>query len=270
MKPESPRTISVYVATYKRVDALELVLLGLLNQTRMPEQVIVVEDGTWKENRKLTQSFQEKFDGRLLHLTQMDKGNRLNVSRNRGINACTSDFIAMLDGDMVPHPRYVEDYLRWAKPGYFIQPRRVRLNQALTDRAIAKKQVRFTWLTPGIERRIQAIWSPLLTRLFSTTDQSIRHTRGANFGFWHEDLVAINGFDMGYKGWGHNDWDTVQRMFHLGRKRLYLRHAALAHHLEHPDQSRQERSDNRKRFDNVVETRKIRCELGLDQLAQID
>ena len=269
MTSVSPKTVSVFIATYRKPETLELVLLGLLNQTRMPEQVIVVEDGQWEKNLELTTRYQERFGGRLLHLTQQDDGNRLNVARNRGIDACTSEFLIMLDGDMIPHPRFVEDYQSWAQPGFFIQPRRIRLNQGLTDKAIADKRVSFSWLTPGIERRIQAIWSPALARLASSSDQSIRHTRGANIGFWHQDLVAINGCDMEYSGWGHNDWDMVQRMFHLGRRRLYLRQAALAYHLEHPDQTRKEVSSNRMRFDQVVKNRSVRCELGLDELKQM-
>ncbi len=36
--------------------------------------------------------------------------------------------------------------------------------------------------------------------------------------FWREDLVAVNGFDEDYTGWGTGeDSDIGTRLYHLGR-----------------------------------------------------
>jgi len=50
--------------------------------------------------------------------------------------------------------------------------------------------------------------SPAWSRAFAGRFQSIRHDTkqrgiiGCNMAFWREDILAVNGFDEDYTGWG--------------------------------------------------------------------
>ena len=226
---------------------------------------MVTEDGNSPENASLIQPHIDYWQGRLVHVTQEDKGNRLNASRNRGIAAAATDFVIIIDGDMVPHPDFIKDYQQWMEPGFFIQPRRVRLGPQLTDRALKENKTLFPCWTSGIQRRIQSLRHPILAKLFSHREPTPAYS-------WRQlrlldvDLEAINGFDMAYTSWGRNDIDTVARLLHNGVKRLYLRHAALAYHLYRETVKAQVL-----RIGPVSMRlpQKTRCQFGLNELDQV-
>ncbi|MGN6893441.1 glycosyltransferase, partial [Neisseria sp. P0015.S009] len=52
---ERNRTITVYliITTYNRPDALELVLKSALSQTRLPDEIIVADDGSRQETAEV-------------------------------------------------------------------------------------------------------------------------------------------------------------------------------------------------------------------------
>jgi GT2 family glycosyltransferase len=261
--------VSVIVTTYRSPDPLRLVLAGLRRQSHPADQVIVAEDGRWEVNRQVVDAHRAGWPGQLIHTTQADIGFRLNASRNRGVAATQGDYVILIDGDMVPHHHFVADHLAFARRGCFVQSHRVRLGLRLTAQALRDKRLSFPWWTPGVQRRHKALRFPVLARQLSRRDQSLRHTRGANMAFWRRDLVAINGFDMQYEGWGFDDTDTAARLLHAGIERMYLRHAALAYHLFHPESSPTQGSVNRQRYEQTLATRRIRCDVGLEQLAQM-
>lgn len=264
--PRRPTSVSVVITTYRSPEPLRLVLRALARQTRPADEVIVAEDGAWDVNRELVDGFRAGWPGVLTHTTQADAGCRLNASRNRGLQAATGEYLILIDGDMVGQPRFVADHLAFARPGRFAQARRVRLTAALTERLYAEERIDIGWWERGVERRHYAIRSPLLARWASKTDRSTKHTRGANMAFWRDDLLAINGFDMDYQGWGRNDIDTAARLLHHGLGRTYIRQAAIAFHLFHPGLSKDQVPDNQERYEHTLATGKVRCDNGLAQI----
>jgi len=263
-----PCSVSVIVTTYRSPEPLRLVLAGLRRQSRPAEQVIVAEDGCWEVNRELVDAHRASWPGQLLHTTQADIGCRLNASRNRGVAASQSDYVILIDGDMVPHRDFVADHLAFAREGCFVQGHRVRLGERLTARALAQGRTTFSWWTPGVQCKEKAFRLTALARLRSRPAKSLRHTRGANMAFWRRDLETINGFDMWYEGWGHNDTDTAARLLHAGLNRIYLCYVAQAYHLYHPELSKAQLPANRERYEQTLATKRTRCELGLMQLAE--
>ena len=54
--------ISVIVTTYNRPDALKRVLDGLLCQTRLPDEIIIADDGSNEETQKMLGPFLKNKD----------------------------------------------------------------------------------------------------------------------------------------------------------------------------------------------------------------
>ena len=77
--------ISLIISTYNRPEALRLSLMSVKVQTRIPDEVIIADDGSKESTRKLIKDFATKFPCPLLHAWQEDKGFRLAESRNNAL-----------------------------------------------------------------------------------------------------------------------------------------------------------------------------------------
>lgn len=97
-------------------------------------------------------------------------------------------------------------------------------------------------------------------------DTKQRGIIGCNMAFWRDDLVAVNGFDEDYTGWGTGeDSDIGTRLYHLGRQRKFVYGRAIVFHLNHPPAPRGHHAASVERLAETIASRKIRCEHGLDR-----
>ncbi len=127
-------TISLIVTTYNRPDALRLVLDSISRQSRLPDEVVVADDGSGDETRRLLENTAAGFPVPLRHVWQEDKGFRAGTARNKAIAAASGEYIVQIDGDMVLHPCFVADHAAVARRGAFVLGSRVRLNEEWTRR----------------------------------------------------------------------------------------------------------------------------------------
>ena len=82
-------------------------------------------------------------------------------------------------------------------------------------------------------------------------------------GVWKDDLLAVNGFDEDYEGWGREDSDLGARLYNLGLSRKMVYGRALVYHLNHPENKRDQLSQNDKRLKETISSGKTRCTNGL-------
>jgi glycosyltransferase involved in cell wall biosynthesis len=257
--------ITVAIITYNWPAALERVLESLARQTRLPDEVIVTDDGSTGETRDVIERVAATFPVRLVHLWQPDDGARMSRARNRAIAAATGDYVIILDGDMVAEPHFVADHEAFATRGCYVQGSRVLSDEALTRRMLADGSVRATFFTPGIERRRHTLRMPALARWYAKPSQKTRGIKSCNMGFWREDLLALNGFNEGMTGWGREDTELVTRAFHAGLLRRDLRFSALATHLYHRTRKNIVDNPNDRILDETRRLGLVRCEFGVDQ-----
>jgi glycosyltransferase involved in cell wall biosynthesis len=131
--------VSLIVLTYNWPQALARVLDGIAAQTRLPDEVIVADDGSGEPTRQLIETVARDFPAPLRHLWQEDRGFRAARARNRGIAAASGDYVILLDGDMLLHRAFIVDHLMLAAPGFFLQGGRIKANEAETQRLLAGK-----------------------------------------------------------------------------------------------------------------------------------
>jgi glycosyltransferase involved in cell wall biosynthesis len=256
---------AIIITTYNWPAALSLIFQSIRLQSCPPSEVHIADDGSKDATREMIDSWREQLGIPLHHHWQEDLGFRPNPIRNEAAAKASSDILITIDGDMILDRHFVADHIRYARPGHFIQPRRIRLTPNLTAKALATNRHRFSWWQPGVTRRHQAIRSPLLARLLSNVNTSMRHIRGANMSMWRSDFLAINGFNEDILGWGFPDHDLTARFYNLGLKRTYLRHAALAYHLDHGDAARDKTERNREILEHNRAQKVIQAPNGLTQ-----
>jgi glycosyltransferase involved in cell wall biosynthesis len=85
--------ISVIIPTFNRADTLGRALDSVLNQTRAPQEVIVVDDGSTDATRELVTN----HPAQPRYLYQANGG--VSSARNLGIRAAAGEWLAFLDSD---------------------------------------------------------------------------------------------------------------------------------------------------------------------------
>ena len=105
--PDTPRreAVSVVIPVYNKEPYLADTIDSVLSQTRLPEEIVVVDDGSTDESARIAAS----YGPRIRLLQQANAGE--SSARNRGIEESTGEWIALLDGDDVWEPEKLERQL---------------------------------------------------------------------------------------------------------------------------------------------------------------
>lgn len=256
--------ISLIITTYNWKEALNAVLKSVIKQTVLPYEVIIADDGSKDDTRILIEDWQKIFPVPLIHSWQEDIGFRLAESRNKAISKSSGDYIVMIDGDMVLSKNFIEDYKRNAIKGMFIQGGRVITNEVCSNKILNNDYIP-NCFSKGLTNRKNSISNRILSNIFSYQRNNDNSTRGCNMGFWKKDLVEVNGFNNDFIGWGREDSEFVLRMLNSGKKRLYLKFAAVAYHLYHNENTKSSLKENDILLQNTKDNKLTFCENGINK-----
>ncbi|WP_392567019.1 glycosyltransferase family 2 protein [Utexia brackfieldae] len=260
-------SVSLVITTYNWPQALELVLMSVMQQSVLPNEVIIADDGSTVLTRDLIAKFQENFPVPLHHSWQDDDGFRAARSRNKAMAKATGNYIVIIDGDMILHHHFIRDHKKAAKPNQFIQGRRVILTEKLTKQTFDSKNIHFSVFSPDVKNKFNTIscrlLSPLVSCLFSK--QSYRSIRSCNMAMWKQDVIKVNGFNEAFVGWGREDSEFALRMLNAGIKRKDLRLGGVAYHLYHREQTRNNLNNNDRLLEEAVKNQVTTCQHGLSE-----
>ncbi len=104
-KVVSGAQVSVVIPTYNRCDILPRAIRSVLNQSLLPGEVIVIDDGSTDQT---TETVRNEFPGVCL-VSQPQQG--VSTARNHGVNMARFPWIAFLDSDDQWLPRKLEKQL---------------------------------------------------------------------------------------------------------------------------------------------------------------
>jgi len=254
---------TLLITTYNRPDALDRVLGTVASQHQLPDEVIIADDGSGPATADVVADWRPRIGTPLRHLWQPNRGFRAARSRNNAILAASGDYLIVLDGDMLLHPAFVADHIAAAEPGCFVQGVRLRADAALTSRLLDGEPFDWRWWRNGIAPRQHAMRLPWLSRQTSGKAATMDRIKSCNQAYWRRDLVAANGFDEAMVGWGPEDKELAARLYNAGITRKYLRFAALALHLYHPETSNAAESRLMEILHETQRTGRTRCATGL-------
>lgn len=256
--------ISLLVSAYNRPDILAKSLGSVALQYRLPDEVLIADDGSKQPTRDLIEAWASSQRFSVKHIWHEDNGFRKTVILNKAVLAARGDYLVFTDGDCVLHPRFVADHAVLAERDFWVQGRRCFVREEFVPQFEPGRAVIWQWvLTKKITGAAKGIrWPvPVVRR-----DTKQRGIIGCNMAFWRDDLVAVNGFDEDYSGWGvGEDSDIGTRLYHLGRRRKFVYGRAIVFHLNHSQLPRDHHAASLARLAETIAAKRIRCEQGLDQ-----
>lgn len=258
---------SLVIATYNWPQALELCLLSVLGQKKMPDEIVIADDGSGPATKELIERFRPLFQIPLQHIWHADEGFKLAQIRNKANTAAKGDYIIQVDGDLILHPCFVQDHIAAAKAGRFIGGSRVILSKELSEKILQNKNTELSVFSRGIRNRFNGIHASILGSLVSAlfTTTNAYNIRGCNMSYWKKDFLSVNGYNEQYTGWGREDTDLVFRFYHKGLHRTFFKLRGIAYHLWHKEANREALIQNDSILEQTIKNKIIRAPTGTDQ-----
>lgn len=239
---------SIILATYQWPEALALVLSALLTQSEKNFEVMIADDGSDKPTKETIDRYSTRAFFPITHFWQENQGFRKSRILNRAIAAAKGETLIFLDGDCVPHREFVAQHLALQDGRHYVAGRRVDLSKdftaTLTPEKIEAGALNGTpaglfrlWMDSLRQagsrpfHRAYMVRNPLLRRAFGM--ERVVDLKGCNFSVRREQMLAIDGFDESYEGYGREDTDVEIRLQNLGLKIRSGKNLCLQFHLWH-------------------------------------
>lgn len=210
-------TVSVIVVTLQRPEYVQRCLTCLHKQTRLAEQIIVVD----ASSDDLTKQVVEKFPT-VLYLRNENGVGRMTQSRNIGLASSTGNIVAFLDDDSFAHEDWLENLIAsYEEPSVGAAGGRA-LNNLPNEETNGINQVgRIT-----ADGEISGYFAADPGRSIE-----VDHIMGCNMSFRREVIQQLGGFREDYPGISGlcEDTDMSIRVTNLGWKILFNPAAQVVH-----------------------------------------
>ena len=262
----NPEQISLIVSTYNHPSYLDLCLRSVFEQSDTPSQIVIADDGSATETTQVIEHFRRRSPVPLLHVWHADDGFRKGIILNKAMAQATGEYLVVLDGDIIVHPKFIEDHLSVVQEGHFVSGSRMMLSARQVEEIKKQPHPHISLLarlcTPNAYRSqlLMKVVSPRYKR-----NDKHRTLKGGNMGVWKSDIVRVNGYDEDFHGWGYEDTDLGERLRNCGLTMMNLKWGGVAYHLWHPENCRSGENDNLTRLLQTRATQRIRCLNGIDK-----
>jgi glycosyltransferase involved in cell wall biosynthesis len=259
----NPARVALIIHTYSQPEYLARVLSAVAGQSVHPDEVLIADDGSGELAGKIFERWQAAQPYRCEHLWQEHTGARRARILNAAIAKSAAEYCVFLDGDTVPHPRFIEDHQHLAQVGHFVEARRATIGKVATrffgreafgrdrSRALIALQVggvthAFRWPSP--RQRIRSDFDDLSS---------------GNLAAWRADLESVNGFNEALPGAVRVDAELAVRLMNRGVKRLAVSGQAVCYQLWQTPGSTGATPMSAASLDRVAREKEIRCAEGL-------
>lgn len=238
------------ISAYNQARQIRLVFESILEQTMMPDEILIADDGSSDELPDVVAYFARRLGGtRVSHLFQEDRGFRKTIIVNRAFRESTSEYLICLDGDMILHRRFVENHLRYRSRGRVLcgyrgvklgrehtealLTGRRKFNPSVLDIVAGAVRGELTHPIRGFELR-----SPWLRRWLIPARggewPTPTYLGGGNFSIHRGELVRVNGYDETILTYSFEDFELGVRLQRAGLRLVNVTSCCITYHLWHP------------------------------------
>ncbi len=235
--------ISVITTVYNRPEHLRLFLCALAAQTRLPDEVVVADDGSDPAAYARIQELVASSGLPAKLVRQEHDGYRLSAARNLAVRASSGDYLVFADCDIALLPGTLAVHEQNAAPGRILVGNRALLGEKEAERlfSLGRAPTASEWDAAYEESdhtdqlRAQVLFRrfAFLRRLHLAKAHKPKLI-GCHFSLPKADMERVNGFDEAYVGWGYEDDDFIRRLYSVGVRSRSVIVLAPAMHIWHP------------------------------------
>lgn len=261
---------SLIITTYNWPAALDKALQSVKWQTILPDEIIVADDGSDAATREVVEKHKKNFPFPVYWVWQEDDGKRKTRINNIAIAKSSSAYLIFIDHDILLHPKFIEDHLSLAEEKFFLNGSRFLINESSTQQLMQKENI-----TPNElgklkgKNALNRIRIPFLmnwlAHRYQTKGADNFKVRGCNMSFWKKDLIAVNGYDESYRGWGREDSNIAARLYYNGIHKKSIKFGGIAYHLNHKEGNKKDDHIYLQMLANTINNKETWAEAGLNQ-----
>lgn len=273
MKSRDSSGTSMVIPIYKSNAYLTTLISAISRQSVLPEEVIFAEDDEDAETVSILANAAKQLPSIKIKLVQQpDVGFRKAEIVNKAVTKAKNKRLVFLDGDCLPHPKYVESYTLRLASQVVLNSRPVRLRsyhrQLFEDSKGNFKPVDLIRVLrmcePPRRYAVHIKNYPLISRN--------RSFYGSSWACMKDDFFHVNGYDEDFclGGYGFEDTDLSHRFYRSGAKLFNTKFRSIYYHFfEQGDRDQRESS---KRINKVLlegndRRQLVRCKNGIDKWA---
>lgn len=266
--------VSLIITVYNRVKLLRKSLISLKNQSTLPDELIISDDGSSEDIVSGISDIIKQFNFPVKLVRQEKEGFRLAKCRNNAVKISTGDFLIFLDQDIIHTENFIKIFLENKKEKRFVTSYPIRLtekqSEKITEGIIDSGEYLFIindqQLNKIKKQFIKDYVSYIGHKLYLVKQKP--KLRGGVCAINRNDYFAVNGYDEKFIGWGNEDDDIRKRLYKLGVSGFNPFYSEYPLHLYHEpfhDSGKRvnaEYSNNRSKqisFGNYF------CEYGINQ-----
>jgi glycosyltransferase involved in cell wall biosynthesis len=237
---ETPITgdIAVIVTSFERPTSLarSLVSLSLQTPPALLSEIVVADDGSRDDTRKVVERFARNSGLAVAFTTHHHDGFQLCRSRNEGVLASSAPYLAFIDGDCVMAPNFLATHAARRRRRMVLCGESYRIDREETETVTDETIRRWDLLKLVSKKELKRLaWKANRDRAYGLFRVPMRpRLTGNHFSLWRDDIERIDGFDLGFRGWGLEDRDLQRRLRRVGIRCRSVLPQTIGYHLWHP------------------------------------
>lgn len=143
-------SVSVVIPCFRCVRTLERAVASVAGQTVLPQELILVDDGSGDETRPLMTLLQSRYTPGWIRLVLLDTNAGAASARNAGWDQARGEYVAFLDADDAWHPRKIELQVKFmdSHPGVAVSGHGHRQVNTMPDTTADMDGVSFEDVSP--------------------------------------------------------------------------------------------------------------------------
>lgn len=259
--------IAVIIATYNRRDMLKKALLAYNHQTFRDFEVIIASDGSSDGTSEMVFNLKSSLRYPISFLSQEDRGFRKCRIVNQAILATRSPWIVFADDDMIPPPFYLEKHRQKLAPSTLVFAKYLPVfvgDPLFEEENIVNLNYMKRFKLSDFFHLLYWKWK---YRLYFWNHHPTRpKLNGCNFSVDRASLLAINGLDNDFSGWGYEDDDLRRRLLKSGVSRKECVLGGWVFNLGYETKAKTTTDDSKARYNKSLaydESRPVFCSNGL-------
>ena len=258
--------VSLLISTYNWKEALKCSLNSAFEQTVLPMEVVIADDGSDVQTREVIDELKKFTSIPVKHVWHEDNGFRRCEIMNKGVAECQGDYIIQIDGDCVIEKHFIEDHIRIAEKNHFVCGSRVLLPPDVTGRILNGRIKSPSIFNLPMGFALNSLRIKFLQHFMAKRyARSIVHMRGCNMAYWKKDFISVNGYNEDLTQWGHEDSEFAYRLHFKGVEKKSLKMGGVLYHLYHKTADKSNEAVHWAAIDHVKENKLNWTKNGIDK-----